>query len=342
METMVKKNGLTVNWRIMKKLFYLAAVAAAFLFASCTKAEPESAVETVKKFPTLDIAVSNFEGKVDDGVSTRAIKTGWVAGDKVNIWFDDGTYKYGTDFPSKDEHFYPELIMTYNGSTWDYEFSSFFDKTLLKTARTGKLIAVYESRNDIRKTFYQPSTYVGSAELFGNYSTSVSATNSYMTPMIVYAYSLYTYDSDADKISASLEVWQFLTKIQIYITGLTMDESYYTLICQSDADNPDAVGKLSRVQGLRLSSKGVVYPYGESSSYGVGGGTMGTDGMAFYFSDAVSSGEAKNYKFRLGYLNGRAWTYGYAQFDNKVITTSPTTLKCIKIDKSQFSNSLIK
>lgn len=340
---MVKKNGLTVNWGIMKKLFYLAAVAAAFIFASCTKAEPESAVETVKKYPTIDIAVGNFEGKVDDGVTTRAVKTGWVAGDKINIWFDGGTYKYGTDFPSKDEHFYPELIMTYNGSTWDYEFSSFFDKTLLKTATSGKLRAVFESRNDIRKTFYQPSKTAGEL-LYANYTTLISYANYYTTPMIVYAYSSYTYDSDADKISASVSSWQFMTKIQVYITGLTKDESYYTLVCEDDKDNPDANGRFSRIQGIRLASDGVVYPYGENASFGVGGGTMGADGMAFYFSDAVSPGVAKNYKFRLGYfMGGKQWAYGYAQFDNKVITTSPTTLKCIKIDKSQFSNSsLIK
>lgn len=65
----------------MKKIIIaLAAVAAAFCLASCSK-EPlaEQPAADIK----LDIRVAGF----DESPATRAVKTSWVNGDKIIMWF---------------------------------------------------------------------------------------------------------------------------------------------------------------------------------------------------------------------------------------------------------------
>lgn len=324
----------------MKKIiFAFAAFAAAFSLVSCNKEQIESAQPSAQKGnPTVEISVGNMDGTIDDGIITKAAKTDWTEGDKINIWFDDlAAHKYGDSFPQYDEHFNPELVMTYNGSTWVSEFSSFFDSSKLKGS--GRIRAIYESTNKLSDTFYYKFQRPGSSEIYDIYHPGVAYTNYYMTPMIVSANVSYQYDSEENKISANLSTWKFLTKVQVLVAGLKQPNSYY-LLNMVNEDGAD--GNFYRLMGFQLGTNGAIYPYDyTTSSYGTAGGTLTDEGMAFYFYDAVNPGEAKTYKFRIGiYVPGnKNWSYGTATFENKTINTSDNKITCIKIDKSKFSNA---
>lgn len=325
----------------MKKIFtILAAAVAAFCLASCSKEQTPDAQPSVQKtYPTVEISVDNIGGTIDDGVTTKAAKSAWLSGDKINIWFDEPVQKYGGSFSSRDVHFSPELVLTFNGSSWEPEFSDFFDASKLK--ENGKAIAIYENSNNLTGTFYFRFEEPGSSMIYNRYHPAAAATNHYMTPMIVSANEAYHYDSEEDKIVADLSAWEFLTKVQVLVTGLKQHPSYYIL----DLRNEDgADGNFYRLLGFTLSSTGIVYPYDYNTyAFGTAGGTLTEEGMAFYFYDAVSPGESKTYKFRIGMLMPpNAWTYGEAKFENKTINTSSSKITCIKIDKSKFGNSSLK
>lgn len=328
---------------IMKKIIIaFAALAAAFSLVSCNKEQIESTQpSTQKNNPSVEIIVNSIDGTIDDGITTKAAKTNWTEGDKINIWFDDlAAHKYGDSFPQYDEHFNPELVMTYDGSTWGSEFSSFFDASKLKA--NGRIRAIYESTNKLSDTFYYKYQKPGSSEIYDIYHTGAGTANHYMTPMIVSANVSYQYDSAEDKISANLSTWKFLTKVQVLVAGLKQHPSYYIL---DIVRNTQADGGFYRLMGFQLGTSGAIYPYDyTTSSYGPAGGTLTEEGMAFYFYDAVNPGEAQNYTFKIGMLMPPSnWTYGTATFENKVINTSDNKITCIKIDKSKFSNaSLLK
>ena len=83
--------------RIMKRIIIaFAAIAAAFSLVSCNKEQIEAPSTELK----LNIKVANLDGSAD----TKAVKTGWVAGDKLNIWFDETNYTN------------PDLVIKYDGS----------------------------------------------------------------------------------------------------------------------------------------------------------------------------------------------------------------------------------
>ncbi len=83
----------------------------------------------------LDLDIAGFEGAGD----TKAVKKGWVAGDKLNLWFDDWNYNERTNNPT------PDLVITYDGSNWT--------AGELATGRSlkpsGKFSVLYEGGNDL-------------------------------------------------------------------------------------------------------------------------------------------------------------------------------------------------
>ena len=326
----------------MKKIaIAFAALIAAFGISSCNKEQIESAQPSDQKNnPSVEITVNSIEGTIDDGITTKAAKTAWTEGDKINIWFDLAAHKYGNSLPERDVHFNPELILTYNGSSWEPEFSTFFDSSKLNA--NGRIRVVYESTNDFNNTFYFKFQQPLSTDIYDRYYPRAAVANHYMTPMIVIANADYQYDSESDRISSNISGWEFLTKVQILVAGLSRTRSYYTLDAVQDGD---ADGAFYRLLGFQLSTNGALYPFDyNESSFGTSGGTLTAEGMAFYFYDTVTPGEAKTYKLRLGmFMPGSTWVYGEATFENKTINTSSNKITCIKIDKSKFTNaSLLK
>lgn len=83
----------------MKKILTLIAAMAAFV--ACSKVDvtaPDAGIAQNREIK-FNINVGGFGGP-----ETKAVKTGWTSGDKINIWFNSNNYKT------------PDLVMTYDGS----------------------------------------------------------------------------------------------------------------------------------------------------------------------------------------------------------------------------------
>ena len=86
--------------KVMTKVLLLAGFAAMVSLAACSEiTTPE---EPATNEIQLDIKVSDIEGNVD----TKAVKSSWVSGDKIYIWYDENVSAY------------PDLVIKYDGSTW--------------------------------------------------------------------------------------------------------------------------------------------------------------------------------------------------------------------------------
>ena len=99
----------------MKKTYILLAAAAILAAAvSCNK-DQDSTPKGVK----VNITVADLNP------DTKAVKSGWTSGDKINIWFD------------RAESLTPHLIITYDGSKWVPGTINPTAEAALKTDDTG-------------------------------------------------------------------------------------------------------------------------------------------------------------------------------------------------------------
>ena len=115
----------------MKRIsIIIAAAFAAMLSASCSKSIETPAAPSPGESIILDLSIAGFDGAGD----TKAVKKGWAAGDKLNLWFDDWNYT------EQENNTIPDLVITYDGTKWDAR--------ALAAGRSlrpsGKLRALYE------------------------------------------------------------------------------------------------------------------------------------------------------------------------------------------------------
>lgn len=120
----------------MKRIsIIIASALAAMLSASCSKSIETPAAPSPGEGIILDLNIAGFDGAGD----TKALKAGWVAGDKLNLWFDDWNYTEQADRPI------PDLVITYDGSKWT--------AGALAAGRSlrpsGEFLAVYEGSNNL-------------------------------------------------------------------------------------------------------------------------------------------------------------------------------------------------
>ena len=122
----------------MKRISIIIASAfAAMLSASCSKSIETPAAPSPGEGIILDLSIAGFDGAGD----TKAVKTGWAAGDKLNLWFDNWNYTAQANNPI------PDLVITYDGSKWT--------AGALAAGRSlrpsGKFTVLYEGFNDLTK-----------------------------------------------------------------------------------------------------------------------------------------------------------------------------------------------
>ena len=120
----------------MKRIsIIIAAAFAAMLSASCSKSIETPAAPSPGESIILDLSIAGFDGAGE----TKAVKTGWAAGDKLNLWFDDWNNTEKADNPI------PDLVITYDGSKWT--------AGALAAGRSlrpsGEFLAVYEGSNNL-------------------------------------------------------------------------------------------------------------------------------------------------------------------------------------------------
>ena len=263
----------------MKKIIYLFAAAATLLAASCNK------IETTEQEITPDAIQLNIKvANLTDTPDTKAAKTGWVSGDKINIWFDD----WNNTKPV--ENHIPDMVITYDGSVW--KVSSQVSGLSARLNANGKLTALFEGYNNLSKYTYQ---YYGGGEWFYPAQVTPAIANYsavYNSPMVAYAQGL-SYSYSAGTITANLDNWNFNTMFKVLLKNdnskLIHSADKYYLQVKNITTNEYASAK-----GAIVVMPGSVNPSilnGSSNNYGFAAGVQEADGIAFYYTGLSASSE---------------------------------------------------
>ena len=224
----------------MKKIaFAFAAVAAALSFASCNKAEtPAETPEQNEKQPIhFNITVA------DPDPATKAVKSGWVAGDIINIWFDSNISQT------------PDMTLTYDGASW--VASAVAQEVVSNLQASGKLKFFWEGTNNLSGWTYNEGYFTPAGGM----------------PRVLYPHwyadnNKYTFDAATQTLTANLQ-WCYGTNFHIVVEGLDPEDGY-----QLKYDEGAPFYGVSRI-GVNASS--VFCPTGSVNASGV----ANEDGVAF-------------------------------------------------------------
>lgn len=322
------------------------AAAAALSAVSCNKAEVASAPEAEKQAQTLnlDLNIPSLGSDAD----TKAMKTGWVAGDKLNIWFDD--WNPGTTTPD------PDLIITYNGSTWtagELKMSAKSDGTARSLKATdGKMTVVYEGYNDLSQYSTQWNNN-NNSEWYtpaGSTEAPVSYKSVLATKLVAYSEGVsYTYAEGDNILTASISSFKFWTRFKVLVKGVTAEmksapANYFLKVsCSSDeaAFEYSASGSLTVYYNSDFS-----YPKvgdGSPNYDGCQRGVLEGDDLAFYYrgdsaSDVINISTATDIKFELYKTGGTTALSSYTA-TGKTLTLSDDKCQGISITYSKFSST---
>lgn len=281
---------------------FLAAAAAALSLSSCDKELREDIPSSDNI--TVDITVGDF-----GGVDTKAVKSGWKSGDKLNIWFDGAYWNQ-----------LPQLVLTYDGSKWN---ESAIDASILNAS--GKFIVIYEELNNQFDTPQNSTTYA----FKGGYNMIDPDTGNSFRGRIVPLSCCkdkvaYTYANGV--LKASISGWVFLTTLQVVVTGLPKTASSYALKIEG-LTNPAGYYFNGTTMNCSYISLNSLYSFG----------TDNADGVAFTFRGTGLS-TSQDIVFRLLDLDTRDRLV-YTK-SNSTLATSSNSVRAIKIDSRKFRGSV--
>ena len=305
----------------MKKIFYLLAAAATLLAASCNK------IETTEQEITPDAIQLNIKvANLTDTPDTKAAKTGWVSGDKINIWFDD----WNNTEPV--ENHIPDMVITYDGSVW--KVSSQVSGLSARLNANGKLTALFEGYNNLSKYTYQ---YYGGGEWFYPATVTPAIANYsavYNSPMVAYAQGL-SYSYSAGTITANLDNWNFNTMFKVLLKNdnsklIHSADKYYLQVKNI------TTGEYAGTKGAFVVMHHSNYPTisdGSSNYYGFAAGVEEADGIAFYYTGL--SANSADIQFTL--YNGQDATITTYTATGKTVTCEGTKCTGVAINYSKFT-----
>lgn len=303
----------------MKKTIILAGFALMAAFSSCNKSEmPEAATTDGIK---LNISVADMNPE------TKAVKSGWANGDKLNLYFEGWNKSATTDNYQAE----PDMVLIHNESKWfiESQVSTLSDR--LKTS-DGMFTAFWEAGNDLMgykiswgndAVWYDPSAT-------RNQHTSNKVV--YHAPMAVYSAGVrYTFDGST--LTANISSWTFATQFKVLVkTGdAVLKAKANDLVLQVKVgENTYAVAKGSiaadRVYIMSILSNG-------SSNYlGMQGAVAESDGLAFYYRYCNATASDTIVFSLIDTSDGTTKTYSVS---GKTLSSS-TPFKAISIDYSKF------
>ena len=305
----------------MKKIIYLLAAAATLLAASCNKIETTEQEITPDEIQ-LNIKVANLTGTPD----TKAAKTDWVSGEKINIWFDNWNYKEPV------ENHTPDMVITYDGSVW--KVSSQVSGLSARLKANGKLTALFEGYNDLSKYTYQ---YYGDGEWFYPATVTPEIANYeavYNSPMVAYAQGL-SYSYSAGTITANLDNWNFNTMFKVLLKNdnsklIHSAEKYYLQVKNITANT------FAGTKGAFVVDHHSNYPTisdGSSNYEGFAAGVQEADGIAFYYTGLSAS--SADIQFTL--YNGQDATISTFTATGKTVTCNEKKCTGVAINYSKFT-----
>ena len=309
----------------MKKIIYLFAAAATLLAASCNKIETTEQ-EITPDAIQLNIKVANLTGTPD----TKAAKTGWVSGDKSNIWFDNWN-----NTEPKENHI-PEMVITYDGSVWKVSSQVSGLSARLKAKANGKLTAVFEGYNDLSKYTYNYDNdgceWFHPAKVKPAIATYQEVYNS---PMVVTAVGL-SYSYTDGTITANLDNWNFYTMFKVLLKNdksklIYSAEKYYLQVKNITTN------EYAKAKGAIVVMPGSVNPTilnGSSNNYGFAAGVQEADGIAFYYISLSASSE--DIQFTL--YNGQDETVTTYTATGKTVACNSKKCIGVAINYSKFAS----
>ena len=310
----------------MKRIsIIIAAAFAAMLSASCSKSIETPAAPSPGESIILDLNIAGFDGAGD----TKAVKKGWAAGDKLNLWFDDWNYTEQANNPT------PDLVITYDGSKWDAR--ALAAGRSLKPS--GKFSVVYEGYNDLTK--YNSKFSSGGQQYQASYAV-VNGERAYQCNIVYFKTSLdYTYADN--KLTATISDWVTYTGVKILVKGLEPAEAAnYGL--RAEYFEGGTGNTLLNMSGFSIDptyASYTYYPTVRRVSGNNGGCVLGVpdaDGVAFYYR--INNFTNADIEFRLFKKNAASGNFDEAakapKFTGKTIMTDGKSIKGIVIDRSKF------
>lgn len=304
----------------MKKTIILAGFALMAAFSSCNKSEmPEAATTDGIK---LNITVADLSPE------TKAVKSGWVNGDRLNLYFEGWNESATSDNYQKE----PDMILKYDGSKWQIESQVESLSSRLKSTG-GKFTALWESGNDLMG--YSLKWYDHAVWYQHSYNRNqyTSYNDTYHSPMVVHSAGVeYTFDGST--LTANISDWIFDTKFKVLVktedTGLKGKANDLVLqvkVGETGYANPKGAIVVNRDYIMFLLSNG-------SSNYiGMQGAVAESDGLAFYYVYCDATASDTIIFSLIDTTDGTTKTYSVS---GKTLDSNSYTFKAISIDYSKF------
>ena len=304
----------------MKKTIILAGFALMAAFSSCNKSEmPEAATTDGIK---LNITVADLSPE------TKAVKSGWVNGDRLNLYFE-GWNESATPNNYQKE---PDMILKYDGTKWQVESQVASLSSRLKSTG-GKFTALWESGNDLMG--YSLKWYDHAVWYQHSYNRNqyTSYNDTYHSPMVVHSAGV-EYSFDGSTLTANISDWIFDTKFKVLVktedTGLKGKANDLVLqvkVGETGYANPKGAIVVNRDYIMFLLSNG-------SSNYiGMQGAVAESDGLAFYYVYCDATASDTIIFSLIDTTDGTTKTYSVS---GKTLDSNSYTFKAISIDYSKF------
>ena len=308
----------------MKRIsIIIASALAAMLSASCSKSIETPAAPSPGESIILDLNIAGFDGAGD----TKAVKKGWAAGDKLNLWFDDWNYTAQEDNPI------PDLVITYDGSKWTA--GALAAGRSLKPS--GKFLVLYEGCNDLsvcNSYWYSGSQFFE----YPNLWVGEIGERSYYYHMICRKEDVsYTYSGN--KLTATIADWFTPSAFKVLVKGLNPAAAGDYALQTVDVTTPGTEKYPAALGGFCVKPRSTSPEFlGTGGNYKGGvGGVLDADGVAFYYRSCNFSNATVEFRlFKKDAGGNFVRTASAPQFTGKTLVTDGKSIKGIVIDKSKF------
>lgn len=309
----------------MKKRILLAVLALVAAFTSCSKSEMPNNEQTdaIK----LNITVAGLS------TETKAVKSNWVNGDKLNLYFNG----WNKDATEENYQSQPDMILIYDGSKWEIQSQVSSLSTRLKNS--GETFTVFwESTNNLMSFTNEYFSY----SVWYYTPKNNNQDTVYHTPMLVYSAGIdYTFDGTT--LTANVSSWDFRDskfKVLVKTDLTTLKENANNFVLQVK------VGESSYAVG-RGSINVDRYEYvnyintGGCNTIGMQGAVVESDGLAFYYNSCEATNSDVILFTLINTLNGETKQYSVTGKTITFPTVNPAEpyehFKAISIDYSKFT-----
>ena len=307
----------------MKKRILLAVLALVAAFTSCSKSEMPNNEQTdaIK----LNITVAGLS------TETKAVKSNWVNGDKLNLYFNG----WNKDATEENYQSQPDMILIYDGSKWEIQSQVSSLSTRLKNS--GETFTVFwESTNNLMSFTNEYDSY----SVWYYTPKNNNQDTVYHTPMLVYSAGIdYTFDGTT--LTANVSSWDFRDskfKVLVKTDLTTLKENANNFVLQVKVgESSYAVGRgpinVDRSEYVNYINTG------GCNTIGMQGAVVESDGLAFYYNSCEAINSDVILFTLINTLNGETKQYSVT---GKRITFPPDEpnghFKAISIDYSKFTS----